>query len=103
MDPIIWPWIAELGLISYRDYSQNQRAPIPSEFVSSLVLFGAFGLIGLWDRRLGALLGWGLVGATLLNIFTPAQGVNASTQDTTTAQVESQLSQNPGSTSSGGK
>jgi len=61
------PWMAELGLITVRSFTQYKRVPLPSEIVSTFIIFGAFSLVP--DQRLQSLLGWGIVIATALDVL----------------------------------
>jgi hypothetical protein len=78
MDPLLLPWVVEIGLISYRDMTQGnasqgdkpeKRPPLPSELAATFVVFGAFTLVSAANPRLGGLLGWGIVLATGLQVF----------------------------------
>jgi hypothetical protein len=69
MDSLTLPWMVEIGLISYRDYQANKRPPLPSEVLSTFVIFGFFTIISVAEPKLGAALGWGIVIATALNVM----------------------------------
>jgi hypothetical protein len=76
--PLLYPALAEIALITYRDIknginAQNPIAhlPVPSQYVSVVTVFGGLSLLPSSADRLGALLGWGFVVATALNVFTP--------------------------------
>lgn len=68
MPSITAPWLAELVLISYRSVRQEKRPPLPAELLASFVIFGTFSLIGNSQPRIAAVLGWGIVVATALNL-----------------------------------
>jgi hypothetical protein len=87
---LLTAWIAEVVLIWYRS-SKNTSAtdnlealpqpikglPMPREFASTFVVYGA---LGLWPESAGsfpAVVGWGFVLATLLNL-TPSQNLSNS-------------------------
>lgn len=78
MDPLILPWLVEVGIITWRDISQQHRPPLPSEMLATFVVFGGFSLIAAQDSRVGKALGWGIVIATALNVFNP-QATSVST------------------------
>jgi hypothetical protein len=95
VNPITLPWIAEIGIITYRSLtgvkinvsraSQQgsskiglgtttinngvKRPPLPSEILSTFIIFGAYSVIanGSGSRpTIGSLLGWGTVLATVM-------------------------------------
>lgn len=91
MNPVVLPWLAEIGIITYRTMtgqrftlttsggvsgfgvvkgSGPKRPPLPSELLSTFIVFGAYSLIGTSGNsdmhRVAALLGWGTVLATIL-------------------------------------
>jgi hypothetical protein len=71
MDNLAWPWMVEIGFISYRDFAQKKRPPLPSEFLATFVVFGGLTLVSRANARVASLLGWGFVVATALNVFNP--------------------------------
>lgn len=75
MNPLLVPWLAEIGLITWRDVKNDNRPPFPSEVLATFVIFGGFSLIP--NEKVGSLMGWGIVVATLLNVFDP-QNVGSS-------------------------
>jgi hypothetical protein len=64
--------LAETVLISYRDVKQNHILPLPSNYVSVAVVYGALGLLPDSASNVSAAVGWGLVLATFLNLWKPA-------------------------------
>ena len=80
MNPaLLFPWIAETVLITYRGAAQGNSAgnpiphlPLPSDYVGEFIVFGALSLIpGPNGGRVASLFGWGLVVATFLNLYDP--------------------------------
>lgn len=69
MNPIVVPWLVEVGLITWRDVRIWKRPPAPSELLATFIVFGGASLIP--DRRFGSVVGWGMVIATFLNLFDP--------------------------------
>ena len=76
--PLLYPALAEVALITYRDVKAGSNVknpiahlPVPSQYVSVLAVFGGLSLLPSSADRLGALVGWGFVVATALNVFTP--------------------------------
>lgn len=73
-------WVAELVLIAYRGGKQSATTvrPIPglampAEYASTFVVFGALSLVpdsSPWARVAG-IFGWGIVAASLLNLWNP--------------------------------
>ena len=85
MNSILNAWIAEILIITYRGIRQskfkNNPLPgfaLPSEYVATIIVFGALSLVpndSEWSRAAGAV-GWGLVLATTLNLWNPGSGVS---------------------------
>lgn len=69
MNPALAAWAAEVGIITIRDLSSNRRFPLPSEFLSTFVVFGTLTALGGTEtgRRPSAAIAWGLVIATALS------------------------------------
>ncbi len=88
MNSLSIPWMAEIGLISWRTVSKEKRPPLPSELLATFVIFGAFSLVSVSQPEIGSVLGWGIVVATLLNFWNPADPTHKKIADnnpTTTA------------------
>jgi hypothetical protein len=93
MNPVLFPWIAEIGLMTYRSMTGQRfaltrnapgvtgpfalgvvkstgpkRPPLPSELIATYVVFGGASMLGESSnpntRRIGSLIAWGLVLAT---------------------------------------
>ena len=86
MNTLTTAWVAELVLITYRGTKQTgpqigrpiPRLALPSEYAATLIVYGALSLVpdGQWGQVAG-LVGWGLVVATLLNLWDPAASAKA--------------------------
>ncbi len=87
MNNITLPWTAEVVLISWRSVNKQKRPPLPSELLATFIVFGTAGLVTQKNPQVGSLFGWGIVIATLLNLFDPANPLaikpGASAPDTT--------------------
>jgi hypothetical protein len=102
MNDIVYPFIAEIAAITYRDLTTGVNTgtstvklpPLPSEIAAAVIIYGAFSFIP--DPRIRQLLGWGIVIATVVSPafanaikaggpvnFTP--GPSASTTSATTS------------------
>lgn len=68
-DTLMASAITEIGLISYRSVKAEGRGPLPSELLSVIGLWGALSLFSGPAPEATALIGWGLVIATALNLF----------------------------------
>lgn len=109
MNSVMTPWAIEIGLITWRTMTGKRitavtpfvplpassnstsadavkttgpkRPPLPSELLASFVAFGVCAIIADTDRgrQAGALLAWGLVVATFLNMAPNLPGANAPT------------------------
>lgn len=87
MSGLLGAFIAEVALVTYRAVTQGGTkkptasplaAPLPSTFVSPVIVYGALGLLPRSLSPLPALVGWGFVVATFLNLYNPG-GANAAT------------------------
>lgn len=94
-NPVLVPWLAEIGIISWRTFTGNgttvvkstkagagafsyelaprknpvARPPLPSEILSTIIVFGTYSVIangGGSRPQIGAMLGWGTFLATAL-------------------------------------
>lgn len=93
MNSTTLPWMAEIGIITYRTMTgvrdsvvsagnlslKNttgtgpKRPPLPSELLSTFIIFGTYSVIGNgggYRPRIAALLGWGTVLATFMILVT---------------------------------
>lgn len=77
MGGILAAWLAEIAIITYRGFERGTSGPIahlpiPADYIGATVVYGALGLMGKTQAApVAALLGWGFVVATLLNLWTP--------------------------------
>lgn len=108
MNPVLYPWLAQVGLITYRSMQgqsfavtwkglyptvtnnkTSKRPPLPSELLSTFIIFGAYSVIGAGGGerpRIAALLGWGTVLATFMLV---AQGSQSSSPAVNTPSTPS--------------
>ena len=63
--------VAETGLVLWRDLTQEKKLPPPSDFVAVAIVYGGLSLFPDSASRFTALVGWGLVLATFLNLWSP--------------------------------
>jgi hypothetical protein len=77
-------WVAEMILIAYRGAKSGSTAnnpiphlALPSEYASTFIIFGALAFIPGEGQKLAAAIGWGLVAATFLDLWTPGGTVKA--------------------------
>ena len=78
MTGLLSAWIAEMVLITYRGSKSGSTASnpiphlsLPSEYASSFIIYGALAFVPGEGQRVATAIGWGLVVATLLNLYTP--------------------------------
>ena len=64
--------LAESAVISYRDLKTVKMPPPPSDFVAVAVIYGGLALLPDSASTVAGMFGWGLVVATLLNLWSPA-------------------------------
>lgn len=89
MNGLLLAWMVEIAIVTYKDVKGNHRPPVPSELLDSFVVFGAFSIVAEANQKLGTTLGWGIVVATLLNVFpltTPTTAINNPTTVAAAAQ-----------------
>jgi hypothetical protein len=78
MTGLLSAWVAEMVLIAYRGSKTGTTAnnPIPhlampSEYASTFIIYGALAFIPGQGQKVASAIGWGLVAATFLNLWTP--------------------------------
>lgn len=103
MNPVVIPWLVEIGIISWRSlsgahfstqksgqgsFAQSviktsgvKRPPLPSELLATFVIFGTYAVISEKNAQIGQLLAWGTVLATGL-IFLSGGTPSAQTSGT---------------------
>src|ERR1700721_473029 len=64
--------LVEVGLVTYRALSSSKILPPPSDYVAVAIIYGGLGLLPESGANFASLVGWGLVVATLLNLWSPA-------------------------------
>lgn len=77
MGGLLLAFIAEIGLITYRDVSGKDPnhsvggLPLPADYMAATALFGALGLVPKDSdaAKFAALVGWSFVVATWLNVL----------------------------------
>ena len=77
-NPLLAPALVETILVTYRDVraGTNQinpipHLPMPSQYASVVIVYGALSLLPQSASRLASLIGWGFVVATALNVWAP--------------------------------
>lgn len=87
--------MVEVGLITYRSVTQGGvktptaaplKAPLPSNYTSAIFVFGGLALLPKSLAPLPALIGFGFVAATFLNVFTPGSANAGAASNATLAQ-----------------
>lgn len=83
-NPLVAPALVEATLVTYRSYKTGTAQsnpvpylPMPSEFTAVVIVYGLLGLVPGEGQRVAALVGWGLVVATLLRLWTPGDSVQS--------------------------
>lgn len=85
MNGIVLAWAVEAGIVTWRAFKRDSRAPLPSEFVATFVIFGTLGVIAESPtaRPACTVTAWGIVIATALNLG-PATHLSPSGGETST-------------------
>jgi hypothetical protein len=86
-------WIAEMGIVTYRGIKSAGTKPtplsgfpLPSEYASTFVIYGILSFIPGRGAPVASLFGWGLVAATLLNLWNPGGTVKSAGSVAATGQ-----------------
>lgn len=88
MRGLLGAFFAEVGLITYRSVKRGGVSvretaplpmPLPSEYTSAVLVYGALTFLPKASAPVPSLIGWGLVLATLLNLWEPGGKVKPST------------------------
>jgi hypothetical protein len=64
--------------------------PLPSEYASTFIIYGALAFIPGEGQRVASLVGWGLVVATFLNLWNPGGSVKSAATVAGTAGASTQ-------------
>jgi hypothetical protein len=99
MTGLFGAFLFETALITYRAVTQGQvvtkkgqqstaplPAPLPSLYMSAILIYGVLGLAPQSVAPLPALIGWGFVVATFLDIYTPGSANAAAASNASLAQ-----------------
>lgn len=60
-------WAVEIAVIAVRDLAKEKRPPLPSELLSSFIVFGGLSVLSPLAPAPVTLVAWGLVVATLIS------------------------------------
>lgn len=78
MTGLMTAWLTEVVLITYRATKRGENQgtrsvpfPLPSQYASTFIVYGALGLLPQRASGVASLVGWGLVVATFLNLYDP--------------------------------
>jgi len=96
--------MAEVVIITYRTVSRGSTGPIahlplPSTYVSTMIIYGGLGLFPESANAFTAAVGWGLVVATVLNLWTPGK-VNAQGLPQVASAAQSKTTTSPANVAS---
>lgn len=87
---ILPPLVVAIGLITYRGIRSGSsktnpvaHLPLPSEFLSALLVFGTLSLFSGQAEKPATMVAWGLDVAILLNLWTPGTAPAAKPKTTT--------------------
>jgi hypothetical protein len=95
MSGLFAAFMVEVGLITYRSVTQGGtkvptaaplKAPLPSNYVSAVFVYGALALLPKSLTPIPSLLGWGFVVATFLNVYTPGSANAGAASNASLAQ-----------------
>jgi hypothetical protein len=86
-NPLLYPALAETVVITYRGVKNGTNAnnpiphfPMPNQLASVLIIYGGLSLFPQRAEKLSAMLGWGFVIATVLNLYAPGKQASSTTQ-----------------------
>jgi hypothetical protein len=95
MSGLLGAFLVEVALVTYRSVTQGGvkvpgtapiPAPMPSLYVSAVIVYGGLGLLPDSLAPVPALIGWGFVVATFLNLYTPGSANAAKAANASLAQ-----------------
>lgn len=85
-------WMGSIGLVTWRAYSSQKRAPLPSELAATIVVYGTLSMAGGDAELPAAVFGWGLLLAGFMNfvpgianLHTPGSTLNQTSGNPATA------------------
>lgn len=100
MPGLFGAFLVEVALVTYRAVSQGGvqtrkgqqstaplPAPLPSLYTSAIIIYGGLSLLPNSLAPVPALLGWGFVVATFLNLYTPGSANAAKASNAAAAQA----------------
>jgi hypothetical protein len=96
MTGLLGAFLFEVGLITYRSVTQGGvvvgktaplPAPLPSLYTSAILIYGGLGLLPKSLAPLPALVGWGFVVATFLNLYNPGSANAAAAENAAVASA----------------
>jgi hypothetical protein len=64
--------LVETALVVWRDVSVAKVPPPPSDFVAVAIIYGGLSILPDSSGNFPALVGWGFVAATFLNLWSPS-------------------------------
>lgn len=71
--------LVETVLITWRDLSQEKIPPPPSDYVAVAIIYGGLALFPTSASTFTSLFGWGMVVATFLELWDPANPTHLAT------------------------
>jgi len=77
MTGVVTAFLAEIALITYRGTLRQTKTqplkglPVPADYVGAFLVFTVLGALPGQAQRPATIFGWGLVAATLLNLYNP--------------------------------
>ncbi len=95
MSGLLGAFIVEVALVTYRSVSQGGvkvpktapiPAPLPSLYTSAIIVYGGLAVLPNSLAPIPALVGWGFVLATFLNLYTPGSANAAAAGNASLAQ-----------------
>lgn len=85
--PLLYPALAETVVITYRGIKNGTNVnnpiphfPMPNQLASVLIIYGGLSLFPQSAEKLAAMVGWGFVVATVLNLYNPGKQATTATQ-----------------------
>ena len=65
-------FVAEVAIISWRDYSAYKVLPLPADLVGAALIFGLLGLLPDRASTAAGAFGWAIVIGAFLNLWNPS-------------------------------
>jgi hypothetical protein len=82
MSGLLSAWLVSMGILSWKQVTQEHEPPVPGSLVAVSLVFALLGIVGEWNSGVAALTGWGLVTAQAISYAKNKSTTTANTATT---------------------